>query len=72
MFWVVLLIICGIVSLCLESTVGKMVFGSGVLAIGLLFLYWITGISLLITMAKICAIVIVVCTIGALLIAIIG
>ena len=72
MFWVVIIIVCAIIGACLDSTIGKIVIGSSVLAIGFLLLRWITGISFLVTLAKGCAILIVVTIVGGLLLAIIG
>lgn len=72
MFWFVVIIICGIIAVILDTVPGKVVMGAAVVAIGSLLLYWITGIAFLITLAKICAIVIVVCIVGAVLAGIIG
>ena len=67
MFWIVLLIICVLIAACLDSVLGKIVIGASVVAIGLLLLSWITGISFLITLAKVCAVIIVVTIAGAIL-----
>ena len=72
MFWIVVIIICAIIAASLDSVLGKIVIGAAVVAIGLLLLSWITGISFLITLAKVCAVVIVVAIVGAILLAIIG
>lgn len=72
MFWIVILVIFAIIAVSLESVVGKIIFGSAVVAIGLLLLSWITGIRFLITLAKTCAVVIVITIAVALLLAIIG
>ena len=45
MFWVVVIIIVALIAVSLESILGKIVFGSGVIAIGLLLLRWITGLA---------------------------
>lgn len=71
MFWIVVIIIVVLVAASLDSILGKIVIGSAVIAIGLLLLAWITGMSFLITLAKVCAAIIVVTIVGALLLAII-
>ncbi len=70
MFWIVLIIICVLIAACLDSVLGKIVIGAAVAAIGLLLLAWITGMSFLITLAKVCAVIIVVAIVGAILFAI--
>ena len=72
MFWIVVIIICAVIAASLDSILGKIVIGAAVVAIGLLLLSWITGISFLITLAKVCAVIIVVAIVGAILLAIIG
>ena len=72
MFWIVVIIICAIIAASLDSVLGKIVIGAAVIAIGLLLLSWFTGMSFLITLAKVCAVVIVVAIVGAILLAIIG
>ena len=72
MFWIVVIIICAVIAASLDSILGKIVFGAAVIAIGLLLLSWSTGMSFLITLAKVCAVVIVVAIVGAILLAIIG
>ena len=72
MFWIVVIVICAVIAACLDSVLGKIVIGAMVVAIGLLLLSWITGISFLITLAKVCAIIIVVVVVGSILLAIIG
>lgn len=70
MFWVVVIVIVALIAVSLESTLGKIVFGAGVVAIGLLLLRWITGLAIFVTLAKVCAIVMVVTIVAAILIAI--
>ena len=72
MGWIILIVILAIITACLESLPGKLVAGSIVLAIGFLLLRWITGVELFITLAKVCAILIVITIVGAILLAIIG
>ena len=72
MGWIILIVILAIIAACLESLPGKLVAGSIVLAIGFLLLRWITGVELFITLAKVCAILIVITIVAAILLAIIG
>ena len=72
MFWVVVIIVVALIAAGLESIPGKIVAGASVLAIGLLLLRWITGAALFVTLAKVCAAVIVITIVGALLLALIG
>ena len=72
MGWIILIVIFAIIAACLESLPGKLVAGSIVLAIGFLLLRWITGVELFITLAKTCAIILVVVIVGTLLLAIIN
>ena len=72
MFWVVVIIIVALVAIGLESIPGKIVAGASVLAIGLLLLRWITGVALFVTLAKACAVVIVITIVGTVLLALIG
>ncbi|MGN0467220.1 MAG: hypothetical protein ACI4GY_00660 [Acutalibacteraceae bacterium] len=70
MIWIILLIICVIIAAILDSFLGKIVIGAAVVAIGFLLLSWITGMSLFITLAKACAVIIVVVIAGAILLGI--
>lgn len=72
MFWIVIIIIVALVAASLESIPGKIVAGAAVVAIGLLLLSWITGLSFLITLAKVCAAIIVITIVGTILLALIG
>ena len=72
MFWVVIFVIFALIAASTETIPGKIIFGSAVLSIGFLLLRWITGIVLFTTLAKYCAILIVVAIVLALLIAIIA
>ena len=72
MFQIVVIIICAIIAASLDSVLGKIVVGSAVVAIGLLLLSLITGISFLVTLAKVCAVIIIATIVGAILLAIIG
>lgn len=72
MWSVVLIVIVALIALSLaESIVGKIVVGAAVVAIGLLLLRWITGLTIFVTLAKVCAIVMVVAIVGAILIRVI-
>jgi hypothetical protein len=70
MFWIIVIILCAIVAASLDSTLGKIVIGAAVTAVGFLLLSWITDIDFLITLSKVCAVVIVVVIVGAILLAI--
>ena len=72
MWWVIVLVIIAMIAVGLESVPGKIIAGATVVAIGFLLLRWITGIGLLVTLAKVCAVVIVVTIVGSILIALIG
>lgn len=72
MGWIVVIIIVALIAASLESIPGKIVAGAAVVAIGLLLLSWITGLSFLITLAKVCAAIIVITIVGTILLALIG
>ena len=72
MFWIVAIIIVAVIASFMDSGLGKLVMSAGVIAIGLLLLKWITGVELFITLAKACAIIIVVVIIGMIVLAIAG
>ena len=72
MGWVIAIVVIAIIAACMDSTAGKVVIGAGVVALGLLLLSWITGAGFFITLAKACAVIIVVIIIGLILMAIIG
>lgn len=72
MFWVVIIVICMICSAFFESLLGKIVACSTTMAIGFLLLRWITDVAFFITLAKACAIIIVVAFMLASLVALIG
>lgn len=72
MFWIIAIVICAIIAVSLDSALGKIVIGAAVVAIGLLLLTWITGVGFFVTLAKVCAVVIVVVIVGAILLAIKG
>ena len=70
MFWIIVFIVVGVIAACLDSALGKVVLCAAVAAIGLLLLAWITDLGFLIALAKVCAVVIVVAIVGAILFAI--
>lgn len=70
MGWIIFFVVLGIIATCLDSVPGKIVFGAGVIAIGFLLISWITGVDVLISLAKTCAVVIVVVVVGTILLAI--
>ena len=72
MGWIVVIVIVALVAVSLESIPGKIVAGAAVIAIGLLLLSWITGFGFLITLAKVCAAIIVITIVGTILLALIG
>lgn len=72
MFWIGVVIVVAIIAASLDSSLGKIVIGSAVIAIGLLILSVITGVNFFITLAKACAVIIVITIIGSILLAIIG
>ena len=72
MFWIVVIIIVALIAASLDSVFGKIVIGSAVVAIGLLLLAWITGVSFLLTLARVCAAIIVITIVLAILLAIIN
>ena len=73
MIWVIaIVIICSIVASIFDSTFGRFVIGASVVAIGFLLLKLITGIGFFLTLAKVCAAIIVVAIVGVILLAIIG
>ena len=71
MLWVVIVIVA-IIFAILDTSAGKIVIGTGIVAIGLLLIYWVTGFSFLITLAKTCAVMIIITIVGVSLIAIIN
>lgn len=72
MGWIVLVVIVALIAVCLDSVFGKIVIGAAVVAIGFLLLAWITSLHFFITLAKVCAVIMVVTVTGAILIAIVG
>ena len=72
MLWGIIIIGILIISACLESVTGKIIFGSATIAIGFLLLSWITGIGFLVTLAKICAVIIVVIIVGCIIASIVN
>ena len=72
MFWIVVIIIVALIAASLDSVFGKIVIGSAVVATGLLLLAWITGVSFLLTLARVCAAIIVITIVVAILLAIIN
>lgn len=67
-----IVVIVALLVTLLDSLPGKNVLSATVLAIGLLLLRWITGVALFVTLAKVCAIIIVIAIVGTILLAIIG
>lgn len=69
---VILIVVVAIIAVCLDSVLGKIVIAAGVVAIGLLLLAWITSLNFFITLAKACAVIMVVTVVGAIVMAIVG
>lgn len=72
MVWIFVIVIVTLLVTLLDSLPGKIVLSATVLAIGLLLLRWITGVALFVTLAKVCAIIIVIAIVGTILLAIVG
>ena len=72
MGWIILFVIIALVATFADSIPGKIVLCATVSAIGFLLLRWITGIVLFVTLAKVCAVVIVIVIVGAILFALIN
>ena len=72
MGWIIAIVAVVLISMFLESDLGKVVAGCGVIAIGLLLLKWITGWGFLVTLAKACAVIMVVVIIGVIVMALIN
>lgn len=70
MIWVI--IAFAIIAVCLDTVPGKIVFAAAIIAIGLLLLSWITGLSFFVSIAKGCAVLIVVVLVGVLVVGIFG
>lgn len=60
MFWVILIIAALIIAAGLESTLGKIIIGCGVIALGFMLISWITGISFLVSIAKAFVVIIII------------
>jgi len=72
MAWIVAIVIIMTISFFASSTVGKITLSAGTVAIGLLLLFLITGIEFFVTLAKVCAIIIVLASVAGLLIALLS
>lgn len=70
MGWVIALIVILIIGACMDSGLGMIAIGAGVVALGMLLLEWITGLALFAVLAKICAVIIVLIVVGSILMAI--
>ena len=57
--WVALVVIAIVIGVLMDSDMGKIGLAAAALAVGFLILQWITGWEFLITLAKICAVGIV-------------
>lgn len=72
MGWIFVIVIVTLLVTILDSLPGKVVVGALVVAVGLLLLKWITGIVFFVTLAKVCAVIIVIVIVGAILLALIN
>lgn len=72
MGWLIIICFIAVLVTFAESLLGKIVLGAVALAVGLLLLRWITGVALFITLVKVCAVVIVIVVVGAILLALIN
>ena len=70
MGWIIAIVIVAIIACCMDSVAGKAIIIAGVIALGLLLLSWVTGVELLISLAKMCAVVIVIIIVSLIVIAI--
>ena len=72
MGWICVIVIISLLVTILDSLPGKIIAGASSVAVGLLLLKWITGIVFFATLAKVCAVVIVIVIVGAILLALIN
>ena len=72
MFWVVLIIAVAIISVILDTRVGKITVSTGVVGVSLLLLSWITGLDIFVVLAKGCAIAIIVVVTGIIIVSIVN
>ena len=72
MFWVVALIILGIICACLGDEMGKVALAIVVIAAALLLISWITGIEFFTTLAIIGAVILIIIIVIAVVVGIFG
>ena len=72
MGWICVIVIISLLVTILDSLPGKIIAGASSVAVGSLLLKWITGIVFFATLAKVCAVVIVIVIVGAILLALIN
>jgi len=70
MAWMIAIGVAAVISFFVGSTVGKIILSSSAIAIGLLLLSLVTGFAFLVTLAKVCAAVIIITAVVGVLIAI--
>lgn len=56
-----------IILMIILGSLGPIGIGVGVVGIGLLLIAWISGMSIFVTLAKVCAVIIVIIVVGAIL-----
>ena len=72
MGWIVAIIIVAIILACMDSALGKVALVAGAVALGFLLLEWITDIGIFVVLSKVCAVIIVLIILWAILAAIFG
>ena len=70
MAWILAIGVAVVISFFVGSTVGKIILSSSAIAIGMLLLSLVTGFAFLITLAKVCAAVIIITAVVGVLIVI--
>ena len=70
MGWGAIVLIALIISFCMESAVGKAILAVGLIGVTLWLISRITGAVFLITLAKACAVTIIIIVVGVLLVSI--
>ena len=67
MFGGIIFCVCLVVSLCLDSALGRGVLSTVVITIGFAVVFWITNIEIFITLIKLCIVAIVCMVVWAVL-----
>ena len=72
MWWIILIIFLLVLIAIFNSPFGRIAVAVGVIAIGCVLISWITGVAFLITIAKACAVLIVVLIVAQILMLMFG